>query len=488
MRQFALFLILIICILGGVSLVSAQETGGCAVNNTTIVEQVGNVCQGVGANQICYGNHEVDAVPYPDVTNFSFEAPGALTSLSSIQSLFLKGVDPAANTWGIAQVRMLVNQGNGTQDVTMLLFGDVNVENKGAPIEGAQATVISDTAQIFPVAPSQGFPAMRSLAVGTVVTVFARLANNLWVRIQIPETGEVGWVFRNALDLAPEAMPELPVEDGSAPHYGPMQAFTYQSGTSPNCGDTVADGLLIQTPQGVARVSFLINEVAIELTSSSDGASAFVQANPDGGTMNINVLGGTAYVNSGGSSQQVDAGTQTSIPITGDLQPFGAPTSPQPFNADEVSSIPVLSIVRDPLAGFQPESNPLPPRDEAVSSTDTSLVITNTGGSNSTGSSTGTGNGGGQTTTQGGNPQTNSNGSGDGGINLGGGNDPENNSVGTGNPSFGTGSQQSSNPDTSPNPDEEPVSIINVIILVVLVIGGLSFVGWLIWYTRRSHK
>jgi hypothetical protein len=264
-----------------------------------------------------------------------------------------------------------------------------------------------------------------------------------------------------------------------------MQAFTYDSGTSPNCGDTVADGLLIQTPQGVARVSFLINEVAIELTSSADGASAFVQANPDGGTMNINVLGGTAYVNANGSTQQVDAGTQTSIPITVDLQPNGSPSSPQPFNTDAVLSIPVLSMVHDPLAGFQPESNPLPSRSEAVQdATNTNLVINST---NSNPAGGGTGNGSGQTTTQGDGSQTNSGGNGDGGFNLGGNND--NTEPTPNNPSFGTGSQQSSNPEDNEATDEEaePIPLLNIIALVVLVFGGLGFVGWLIWFSRRSH-
>jgi hypothetical protein len=486
MRQFLLFLLIIVCMLGGAAIAAAQDTGGCAVDDTTIVEQVDLVCEGVGANEICYGNFEVDAVPYPNVTDFTFEEPGARASLSSIQSLFLTGVNPENSAWGVAQVRMLVNQGNGTQDVTMLLFGDVNVTNEREPIEGVEAVVISDTAQIFPVAPSQGFPAMRSLEVGTTVIAIARLSNSLWVRIQIPDTGEVGWVFKNALDIEAEPLAALLVEDGNEPHYGPMQAFTYDSGTSPNCGDTVADGLLIQTPQGVARVSFLINEVAIELTSSADGASAFVQANPDGGTMNINVLGGTAYVNANGSTQQVDAGTQTSIPITVDLQPNGAPSSPQPFNAGEIQSIPVLSMVRDPLAEFQPESNPLPSRSEAVQdATNTNLVINS---SNSNPAGGGNGNGGGQTTSQGDGSQTNSGGNGDGGINLGGGSN-DNTGATPNNPSFGTGSQQSSNPEDNEATDEEaePIPLLNIIALVVLVFGGLGFVGWLIWYSRRSH-
>ena len=60
---------------------------------------------------------------------------------------------------------------------------------------------------------------------------------------------------------ATEAENELAEE----PLYNPMQAFYFQSGVDAMCPAAPDSGMLIQTPEGVGEVTFLINEVDISL-------------------------------------------------------------------------------------------------------------------------------------------------------------------------------------------------------------------------------
>lgn len=487
-RIIIIIAVLVMLLLLGTTIIHAQGNSECAIDNSEILQQVNEVCADVGTNEICYGNDQVTVVTNAGEEDSTFNRPGARASLLDIRSLFLSEVNITANTWGVAQLQLQVNQGNGTQDITMLLFGNVAIENQIEPTEGIEIVVMSDTAPMYPIAPSGGFDPMTTIFKDTTVKAIARLANNLWIRIELLDTGAIGWVLRTVLDLTPEDAETLPIEIGTAPHFGIMQAFSFESGTSPDCGSTVADGLLIQTPQGVARVSFLINEVAIELTSASNGASAFVQANPEGGVMEVSVLDGTAYVGEGTGIQQVDAGSQTSIPITVNLLPTGSPSRPESFNSDEILSIPVLPVIRSSSQDFVPEDSPSTSRSVAINTGDENLVVPSNNTSvdiSSNGNPSGTGD---SSTSQNGGETSSSGGDNDIGSNGTGSNSDDGSDIAL--PNLGGDSQSDDMSDTpSPNEEEEDTRsfILNIIGVVVVILGGFGLIAWLI-YTSRRHR
>ena len=67
--------------------------------------------------------------------------------------------------------------------------------------------------------------------------------------------------------------------------YGPMQAFYLKTGSkATSCEEAPNDGLLVQTPEGIAEVRLWINEVKIRL-----GSTAFIQSSP-GNSMTIKTL------------------------------------------------------------------------------------------------------------------------------------------------------------------------------------------------------
>ncbi len=97
-----------------------------------------SVCANTGRNQACYGNVNLSAIPQPNVTDFTFSAAGDLANVTDIQQMTLSGMDTASGQWGVALLRLQANLPDTMpgQNVTFLLFGDVQVTN-ATPADGA---------------------------------------------------------------------------------------------------------------------------------------------------------------------------------------------------------------------------------------------------------------------------------------------------------------------------------------------------------------
>ena len=136
-----------------------------------------------------------------------------------------------------------------------------------------------------------------------------------------------------------------------------MQAFLYSSGDGVSCGSIPADGLLIQTPEGLARVSFLINEVSIDFVQT--GSTAYLWAQP-GGEMGIAMLEGWATVGTGdGDSVNIIPGSQVTIPLDDDLTPNGPPGMPEPYDPTKIQDLPTGGLER-------PVTPPPPASDDSI--------------------------------------------------------------------------------------------------------------------------
>lgn len=346
-KQFLILVFLMgLLLLGAVITAQAQET--CELDATDVITIVEQTCENIGRDEVCYGNDDVNVVAQDSAPEFSFTAPGDLTSLNFVRSLFLSAFDPETDIWGIAQMRLLASTNNGTQDVTLLLFGDVSIESAVEPTVAMDVQVGRYGVNIRNT-PSASALILGSASSETILEAVGRLEDSSWLRVRVPDSDAVGWVLAEL--LAPvnedEVFDVLNVQDAATPYYGTMQAFYYTSGSSPSCANMTADGLIIQTPAGNARVNLLINEVSIELIGSSNGATAFITANADDG-MTINMIDGTGVVEANGTSYYVDATTATTIPMADDMSPTGTPTVPTTFDTEEIASVALLPIVRDP--------------------------------------------------------------------------------------------------------------------------------------------
>jgi hypothetical protein len=370
-----IWLLLLLLLLSTVVPVSAQDDG-CPVDVQLALEQSQGICVNIGTDQVCYGNLHVTAEPQPEVEQFLFEQPGDREDVIVVRSLSLSAMDPETNAWGIAHMRLLVNSAAlEPAEVRLVLFGDVDLENQAENRKLLNVTVtVRDYINVRQF-PYNGAGIVTTLAPGDTVTAIGRLADSSWLRLETEEDGVVGWVLASlvTVDGDPDT---LTPESATVPFYSPMQAFLYSSGDTSSCTSAPSSGLLIQTPEGQARVTFLINEVSIDLVSGQTGSTAFIEAQPED-NMAVTVLQGSVSVTVGDIGYTAIAGSQITVPLGPDLSPTGSPTMPQPFDPALVEGLVSLGIdptlVPPPPATLQmiyDANNP------DVSSTDESMVST----------------------------------------------------------------------------------------------------------------
>ncbi len=157
-----------------------------------------------------------------------------------------------------------------------------------------------------------------------------RNSDTSWLRVKL-EDGRTGWVFAS-LVTSTDDLETLAVVEPSSVYYSPMQAFYFQSGVDDAaCPEAPNSGLLIQTPEGVGKVTFLINEVDIQL-----GSTVFFEAE-SGGEMTVSVVEGAATVTTDGVAYRAIAGTQIGVPMGEDMKPSGAPSKPRAYKMETVA-------------------------------------------------------------------------------------------------------------------------------------------------------
>ncbi len=299
-------------------------------------------CYGLGRNQACYGNHLLEAEPQPGFNNFNFDDIGDVIDITGLESLRLSAMDLDAGLWGVALMRLQANIPHQlvTRNVTLVLFGDVEVENRvPAPHLAAVRPRTDANVNI------RRYPERDAYVIGTldqtqIALADGRMEDSSWYHVQLLESGRRGWVAASTVDVIGSA-DDLNVVSIQSAEFGPMQALYMETGdNATNCEGVPENGVLIQTPDGVATVDLWINEVKIRL-----GSTAFVQANA-GDRMTIKMIEGSSQVEALGVDQFSLAGTQLEVPMNESLQPAAPPSLPQAYDANTVQSIPVTVLER----------------------------------------------------------------------------------------------------------------------------------------------
>lgn len=241
-----------------VSAQTATPDSTCGAMVQQAMREVESGCAETGRNQACYGYVSLQATARDGVTNFQFTQRGDIANVADLSSVQLEPLNTAADTWGILMMKLQANLPETLpgQNVTFLLFGDVEV--------------------------------------------------------------------RNAAD--PETHPTLQ----------PMQAFYFSTGIAQtDCQSAPADGILIQTPQGVGKIHLRANGVDMQL-----GSTAFLRAQPSG-IIRVSLLEGRGIVRSGGRTVVVPSGAEVGIPLNEDLEADGEPGEPYAYDLDEFHDLPL---------------------------------------------------------------------------------------------------------------------------------------------------
>jgi hypothetical protein len=259
--------------------------------------------------------------------------------LTDLQSLRLSEMDTASGMWGVALLRMQANLSSAVpeKNVTLLVFGDVDIENAASDVALLDVTVqVASTVNVREQ-PDLVATIVGRLTPGQTVTATGRLEDGSWVRVLLPE-GNSGWVDSSLLQ---GGIPDLDTVEASVPYFGPMQAFYLESGMDDAlCPEAPNSGILVQTPEGVAEVTLLVNEVDIQL-----GATAYFQAQA-GENMAVRVVEGRVRVTAQGVTETAYAGSEVTVPLDANGKPAGPPAPPVGYEMSAVSALPVGRLER----------------------------------------------------------------------------------------------------------------------------------------------
>jgi uncharacterized protein YraI len=299
-----------------------------------------DLCDATGRNQACYGHSLLQATAQPDVTSFKFSQEGDLADVSEIQSLRLSVMDDTTGAWGISLMRLQANMPNSQlgKNVTLLLMGDVEISADQAATATQEATVSARGNVNVRQSPTLSAEVIDILPPGRYVTADGRLADSSWIRVRLPNNGGTGWIARSLL-ASTSGFEDLDAVDTSSQYYTPMQAFTFRSGTNDAlCAEAPDSGIVIKTPEGMGKITLLINEVNVQV-----GSTVFFQAQP-GADMAIRVIEGDVRVSTFDMAYNVTTGNETTVPVDNDLHPTGPPTPPKPYDPESVRALPLALL------------------------------------------------------------------------------------------------------------------------------------------------
>lgn len=335
------------------------DDDACPVLVESALQAVDEFCAGnTDRNEVCYGNIEIDAFfrgsPAP-----AFVTPGDVAGITRLETMRMSGMDVTNDLWGVALMRVQANLPDTLpgQNVQMLLFGNVELENRSDAI-AYPATVNGPQAANLRLQASTDASVLRSLAAGSTVTATSRNANSDWLRVRVD--GVTGWVAASLLSVDGEVA-TLPVAGSTEePQFGPMQAFYFRPGigNATECLAAPEDGFTVQTPEGVGNVQLNVNGVDVQL-----GSTGWFTLRRDPNTnqllLDINMVEGRARIEANGVAQYASAGQQITIPLTEDFLPAGPPSFPRPYDGRE-ANLPVEQLDREitipPPLNFDPDA------------------------------------------------------------------------------------------------------------------------------------
>lgn len=342
MRRFRSPVWIVFSLLMIAPLIASTQYGDCEAIVKSALDATNEVCSQTGRNEACYGHFNLDAQPQPGAGPLVFDQAGDRVDVTLLDSLRLSPMDLTQDAWGVALLKLQADISDNQPDanVSMLLFGDVQIQNAVLEPVLMDATVAGTRNINVRKEPStQGF-VLTTLRPGATVTATGRSADGSWIAVDLPANGGSGWVRSRLLEGAGDFATLNEVRPQLA-GYGPMQAFYLKTGSDqPSCADA-KDGILVQTPEGVAEVSLWINEVRIRL-----GSTAFIQASPSR-KMVVQTVEGEAHVEALGVEQDVPAGTTVDIPMDENLAPSAPPSQPEAYVAEEVADLPVGGLERE---------------------------------------------------------------------------------------------------------------------------------------------
>lgn len=331
-----------IIVLTAVSVVVAQ-TVECPALVEIALAQAESTCGEIGRNQACYGHINIEASPLQEDQTLPFEQVGDVVDLTQIGRLRMSPLDVSNGQWGVALLRVQANLPDTLpgQNVTMLMFGDIELENRGELQQEVPTAVLAGGAANIRIFPTTESAVLRTVPDGFPLLVIGRDRSDDWLLVITEEDGPQGWISRE-LTAGVDDLSVLPVVSPGETQYGPMQAFLLKTGAEqPSCSEAPVDGILLQTPPNAGPVHMVINDVDVTF-----GSTLFIRANA-GSNMVVSVVEGAAVVESDGVDRPMVEGGRVRIPMDDNLRPAAEPGLFEPYDMTVLAPLPVDELERD---------------------------------------------------------------------------------------------------------------------------------------------
>ena len=314
-------------------------------------------CDATSTNEACNGHPLTDAQLRPGTPRTMFDETGEIVDIFEIVTLQLSAMDEASEDWGVVLMEVIAVPTNGqaTQfedNVQILLFGDVAIKDSLFRIE-----VTAPPGVNIRTSPLQNSDVIMSTQSQTNLVANGRLEDSSWLRIVLPDDDDgldSGWVFADLVstDEDIDALSVVDASGDSGAVYSAMNSVVFQSGSDDApCAKAPNSGMLIQTPEGVASVTIVMDEVVVQMNGTG-----FIQAQP-GGNLTVNVGNGWAQVEANGETSTALAGNFIAVPINDELRVAGVPSDPAPYQIDTVANLPV-SVLDDMVTIAPPDDSP----------------------------------------------------------------------------------------------------------------------------------
>ena len=324
----------LIVLLFGVTVLAQDMT--CPEIVSQALSVTAESCSELGRNEACYGNLRIETTYQENTQSVQFEQAGDIVGVADIQTITLSTMQ-SPDEWGVAMMSLQADLPDTLpgQNVTLLMFGDVAVENFGEPQSPSIQFTATNTFNVRSY-PGSDFPVIGALFGGTTTSITGRYFD--WLQIRMPAIQQAGWIYvaPGSYDIDRTLLAEIDPFVAEPPSiFAPMSSFLMRSGVGDaQCEEAPQSGMLVQTPSGAATVTLTANDVLIEV-----GSTIFMQAVP-GDFMRVMLLEGTTEVTVAGYTLIVVPGTQAVIPLDSTGHASGQPRL-LPYDMGVIEALPI---------------------------------------------------------------------------------------------------------------------------------------------------
>ena len=261
-----------------------------------------------------------------------FELVGERADTGLMQQMILTNGEEYSVASMQLQMNLLDTQPG--RNVMLLAFGDVTLTNQ-VPVRPTVPIESTGVLNIRAI-PDTGGDILAQVPLRTSLVANGITGEGQWLRVEIPDTSEIGWVARDVIVTGGD-LSTLNVVDIDTPFLRPFQVFSLITGQDDAPCDTAPESaILLQSPNLAEPVVITVNGVNILLAGT-----IVIQASPDE-NMTIHQIEGTAYVQASTETSWIVPASNIYIPLDMSLNFSGDLSSASP--APEQIGLPVNNL------------------------------------------------------------------------------------------------------------------------------------------------